>query len=249
MKRFILAFILCMLSAFSGFSQEQKPASVATSNVKDLVEVQDYGGWFCVKARFVETIDYSKVLFSVEDEEYVIPVRLKKKDLGAENRFRSLNLHKGDTLTIQGRLAHININIEDYKGLIEASIIDVAYVPFVESDSLPAPQEEKNSSITILEQKPSFNGGDANEFAKWVNAHLNYPKKAKENGIQGRVTLQFMIKADGRVTDVKVLQGVSESLDKEAVRVVSRSPKWTPGRAQGKAVNVTYTFPVTFQLR
>ena len=72
---------------------------------------------------------------------------------------------------------------------------------------------------------------------------------AKENGVQGRVTLQFTVEADGRVTNVRVLRGVDESLDKEAVRVVSSSPKWKPGKQRDRAVKVTYTFPVIFQLR
>ena len=100
----------------------------------------------------------------------------------------------------------------------------------------------------LVEQKPSFNGGDANEFSKWVNSHLVYPEIAKKNGIQGRVTLQFTIEADGRVTNVKVLRGVDSSIDAEAVRVVSSSPNWKPGRNKDKAVPVTYTFPVIFQL-
>ena len=92
-------------------------------------------------------------------------------------------------------------------------------------------------------------GGDANTFSKWVNERLVYPEIAKENGVQGRVTLQFTINTDGSVSDVKVLSGVDPSLDKEAVRVVSMSPKWTPGKQRGQAVSVTLTFPVIFQLR
>ena len=110
----------------------------------------------------------------------------------------------------------------------------------VEEDAIP---------FFVVEQKPSFNKGDANEFAKWVNARLVYPELAKENNVQGRVTLQFTVETDGRVTNVRVLRGVDESLDKEAVRVVSSSPKWEPGRQRDRAVKVTYTFPVSFQLR
>ena len=110
----------------------------------------------------------------------------------------------------------------------------------VEEDAIP---------FFVVEQKPSFNKGDANEFAKWVNARLVYPELAKENNVQGRVTLQFTVEADGRVSNVRVLRGVDESLDKEAVRVVSSSPKWEPGRQRDRAVKVTYTFPVIFQLR
>ena len=82
-----------------------------------------------------------------------------------------------------------------------------------------------------------------------MNSRLNYPEIAKENGVQGRVMLQFTVGADGVVRDVKVLRGVDPSLDKEAVRVVSMSPKWTPGKQRDRAVKVTYTFPVIFQLR
>ena len=109
--------------------------------------------------------------------------------------------------------------------------------------------EEEASPFQLVEEKPSFNGGDANEFSKWVNSKLQYPEIAKENGVQGRVTLQFTVNPDGSVSNVKVLRGVDSSLDKEAVRVVSMSPKWEPGKQRDRAVKVTYTFPVIFQLR
>ena len=108
--------------------------------------------------------------------------------------------------------------------------------------------KEESTPIQLLERKPSFKGGDANEFSKWVNSRLVYPENAKENDVQGRVTVLFDVEADGRVTNVRILQGVFESLDNEAIRVVSSSPKWKPGRYQGRAVKVTYTFPVIFQL-
>ena len=129
--------------------------------------------------------------------------------------------------------ANLAVDIQDYK---EATVEEEE----VEEEAIP---------FQLVEQKPSFNGGDANEFSKWVNSRLVYPEIAKENGVQGRVTLQFTVEADGRVTNVKVLRGVDESLDKEAVRVVSSSPKWKPGKQRDRAVKVTYTFPVIFQLR
>lgn len=101
----------------------------------------------------------------------------------------------------------------------------------------------------MVEVKPFFQGGDANQFSKWVNQRLVYPEDAKKAGVQGRVTLQFTILSDGSITDVKVIRGVHSSLDKEAVRVVSMSPRWTPGEQSGEPVSVTYTFPVIFQLR
>jgi len=128
--------------------------------------------------------------------------------------------------------ANLGVEIMDYVEEVKEEVVEEEAIPF-----------------QLVEEKPSFNGGDANEFSKWVNSKLQYPEIAKENGVQGRVTLQFTVNADGSVSNVKVLRGVDSSLDKEAVRVVSSSPKWKPGRQRDRAVKVTYTFPVIFQLR
>ena len=129
--------------------------------------------------------------------------------------------------------ANLGVEIMDYK---EVEVVEEV----VEEEAIP---------FQLVEEKPSFNGGDANEFSKWVNSKLVYPEIAKENGVQGRVTLSFTVEKDGSVTNVCVLRGVDPSLDEEAVRVVKSSPKWKPGKQRDRAVKVTYTFPVIFQLR
>ena len=134
------------------------------------------------------------------------------------------------------------LNLEDDANL-GVEIMD--YVEEVEEEEV----EEEAIPFQLVETKPSFMGGDANTFRTWVNERLEYPEIAKENGIQGRVTLQFTVGSDGKVSNVKVLRGVDPTLDKEAVRVVSMSPKWSPGKQRDRAVKVTYTFPVIFQLR
>ncbi|MBQ1209840.1 MAG: energy transducer TonB [Bacteroidales bacterium] len=116
-------------------------------------------------------------------------------------------------------------------------------------NSIESRVEDETIPFNLVEIKPSFMGGDANDFSRWVGQHLVYPEIAKMNGVQGRVTLQFTIQADGRLTNVKVLRGIDPSLDKEAVRCVSSSPRWKPAMYQGKPVSVFYTFPVIFQLR
>ncbi|MBS7385740.1 MAG: energy transducer TonB [Candidatus Egerieousia sp.] len=108
---------------------------------------------------------------------------------------------------------------------------------------------EEEVPFAIVEHKPKFQGGDQNDFTKWVFNNIVYPEIAKENGVQGRVILQFTVDKDGSVKNVKVLRGVDSSLDKEAVRVVSSSPKWEPGRQRDKPAKVTFVFPVIFQLR
>ena len=144
-----------------------------------------------------------------------------------------------------------NIKIDDnmFQNLEDDANSGVEIMDYIESAPEEETIEEEAIPFQLVEEKPSFNGGDANEFSKWVNSRLVYPEIAKENGVQGRVTLQFTVNADGSVSNVKVLRGVDSSLDKEAVRVVSSSPKWKPGKQRDRAVKVTYTFPVIFQLR
>lgn len=144
-----------------------------------------------------------------------------------------------------------NIKVDDnmFQNLEDDANSGVEIMDYIESAPEEETVEEEAIPFQLVEEKPSFNNGDANEFSKWVNSKLVYPEIAKENGVQGRVTLQFTVNADGTVSNVKVLRGVDSSLDKEAVRVVSSSPKWKPGKQRDRAVKVTYTFPVIFQLR
>ena len=98
--------------------------------------------------------------------------------------------------------------------------------------------------------KPMFlNSADPSVFMeKWVYEYLRYPKYAADNGIQGRVLVSFVIDEKGNVRDVKVIRGIHTSLDDEAVRVISASPKWRPGRMAGKKVKVLMTAAVDFRL-
>ena len=141
----------------------------------------------------------------------------------------------------------IEVDDDMFMNLEDDSSLGVEIMDYVEVEEEVV--EEEAIPFQLVEEKPSFQGGDANQFSKWVNSRLVYPEIAKENGVQGRVTLQFTVEKDGTVTKVRVLRGVDPSLDKEAVRVVSMSPKWKPGKQRDRAVPVTYTFPVIFQLR
>ncbi|MCL2098357.1 MAG: energy transducer TonB [Bacteroidales bacterium] len=103
-----------------------------------------------------------------------------------------------------------------------------------------------------VEEKPKFMiaGKDAGEkgFSRWIAQHLKYPEAAIEQEQRGKVLCSFVITAEGEVSDVKVLSGVHPLLDKEAVRVISSSPRWVPGTQRGRAVAVVYHVPVVFLL-
>ena len=110
------------------------------------------------------------------------------------------------------------------------------------------PKEEENKVFDVVEQMPSFPGGQA-ALMNYLNNNIKYPVIAEENGIQGRVVVQFVVGKDGHISDVRVAKSVDPSLDKEAVRVVKAMPKWIPGKQNGQAVTVRYTLPVTFRLQ
>ena len=120
----------------------------------------------------------------------------------------------------------------------------------VEEIATPEPpkHEEENKVFDVVEQMPSFPGGPSALMA-YLSSHVKYPAVAEENGLQGRVTVQFVVEKDGSVTDVKTMKSVDPSLDREAERVVRSMPKWIPGKQNGSAVRVKYFVPVVFRLQ
>ena len=106
---------------------------------------------------------------------------------------------------------------------------------------------ENNHVFINVDPVPVFPGGQT-ELMKFINENLRYPAAAIENGIQGRVMVQFVVTKDGSVDDVTVLHGVDSALDQEAIRVCKTLPKFIPGKQNGQPVNVWFTLPVTFRL-
>lgn len=125
---------------------------------------------------------------------------------------------------------------------------DIAFRP----DAAPKKKPAKNNIVSYADcdQRPMFlNSADPKQFMeKWVYQYLKYPQEAVRDGVQGRVMVEFVIGIDGKVTDVKVVKGVSPELDAEAVKVVSASPKWRPARLKGEKVRCSMTIPIEFRL-
>jgi len=142
-----------------------------------------------------------------------------------------------------------NDEIQDIVIDTEENDLAVDIIEYTEAVDEEEEIEEEAIPFALVETKPSFQGGDANDFSKWVNEHLEYPEIAKENGVEGRVILSFTVMPNGSLGNVQVLRGVDPSLDQEAVRVIKMSPKWTPGKQRDRVTKVTYTFPVIFKLR
>ena len=113
----------------------------------------------------------------------------------------------------------------------------------------PAPKPEvSNKVFDVVEEMPHFPGGAA-ALQAFLSSNTKYPAVARENGVQGRVIVSFVVERDGSITDVRVVRSVDPSLDREASRVVRSMPRWSPGKQNGSAVRVKYTVPVVFRLQ
>jgi periplasmic protein TonB len=100
--------------------------------------------------------------------------------------------------------------------------------------------------LFIVEVMPSFHGGDETKFHDWVQKRTIYPQEASDNNIRGTVILTFVVEKDGSVGEINIVKGVHPLLDSVAIKVVSASPKWSPGLQRGQPVRVRFLIPIMF---
>ena len=112
----------------------------------------------------------------------------------------------------------------------------------------PPADDPDNPVFEVVEQMPEFPDGGMSGLMQFLSKNIRYPVNAQKNGTQGRVTVQFVVNADGSISNIGIIRGVDPELDGEAVRVISTMPNWKPGMQKGKAVRVKYTVPVMFRL-
>lgn len=112
-----------------------------------------------------------------------------------------------------------------------------------------AKEKEKNDSTYIeVEELPTFKGG-VTKYSEWLSSSIKYPKAAQAAGAEGRAIVQFVVNKNGTISDVKIMKSTgNEELDNEAMRVVSASPKWKPGKINGKTVRTKMMQPIMFRL-
>jgi len=152
-------------------------------------------------------------------------------------------------------VAEVLTVVEDDVKLDDVDIVsseDDATTAQVEAYTPPAVVEEEEESsqqiFTVVETMPEFPGGQG-ALLQYLAKSIKYPVIAQENGIQGRVVLSFVIEKDGRLTNIQVLQTPDRSLSEEAIRVLNKSPKWSPGKQRNQVVRVKYTLPVDFRVQ
>lgn len=244
-KRNILAMVavvLLLIVAFiiltvKNFVDEQR-AKVAMTQVAELTNYDQPKKKAEVKQKKVE-VEPERVVERVKSSiKFTAPVIKKDEEVKPDEELKTQD-ELMSTKTAIGTF--------DVKGNDDANG-EILKAKEVIAEPEPPKHEEENKVFDIVEQQPLFPGGPA-ALMKYLSDNTKYPVVAQENGVQGRVTVQFVVEKDGSISDVHVLRGVDPSLDKEAVRVVKSMPRWTPGKQNGITVRVNYRVPVLFRLQ
>ena len=173
-------------------------------------------------------------------EEEIIPITMQEKPVAP--------------VPVEARQITESIEIVEDDAEIEETMImsdedmgEVVEIQNIENVVVEEPEKEEEI-FQVVENMPEFPGGMA-ELMKYLQKNIKYPTISQENGVQGRVIVQFVVNRDGSIVDPVVLRSVDPYLDKEALRVVSTMPKWKPGEQRGKPVRVKFTLPVQFRLQ
>ncbi len=233
----ILLIVAFIILTVKNFVDEQR-AKVAMTQVAELTNYKQPEKKAEVKQKKVE-VEPERVVERVKSSiKFTAPVIKKDEEVKPDEELKTQD-ELMSTKTAIGTF--------DVKGNDDANG-EVLKAKEVIAEPEPPKHEEENKVFDIVEQQPLFPGGPA-ALMKYLSEHTKYPVVAQENGVQGRVTVQFVVEKDGSISDVHVLRGVDPSLDREAVRVVKSMPRWTPGKQNGINVRVNYRVPVLFRLQ
>ena len=234
----IKAALVANANAFTtlGISQEKTPELVALYNDSYENTLEDNGIvkdviFDLLKKRGIEIPEGPKPELKAEEE---VPAEADSVEVAVDSVSTDLDIVKEITEEAANNVIEA---IGDY------SAADIK------------PEEEVAEEIPevlpyiVVEEKPTFNGGDANGFTQWINSQITYPQAAQDRGAEGRVVINFKVGVDGQIKDVVLVKGIDPDIDAEALRVVKSAPAWTPGKQNGKPVEVSYTCPVTFKIQ
>ena len=235
-KRHNQAMLIILIVAVVGFSIPKLVEFIKSKQEKTV----EYGPTVMTKLAPAKVEDkHIKKVESVEPPpalkssvKFTAPVIKKDEEVSEEDEMRSqeeISQTKGI------------ISIADVKGNDDVNGKDIADVI---ADVI---QVEEEPILDVVEQMPSFPGGDSELFS-YLSKNIKYPAIAQENGIQGTVYLRFAVSKTGDIDKVEILRALDNACDREAIRVVKSMPRWIPGKQNGANVSVWYTLPVKFRL-
>ena len=235
----ILLAIACQIGlTLKNIADEREKQRIALQEAMEMTKLEQQKKEPEVKRKeVVKQENVEKVVEKVKSSiKFTAPVIKKDNEVRPEDMMKS----QDEILSTNTAIGAFDVKGNDEAGEVLKAKEVIATEPV-------KPKEEENKVFDVVEQMPSFPGGQA-ALMNYLNSNIKYPVIAEENGIQGRVVVQFVVGKDGSISNVHVVKSVDPSLDKEAMRVVSSMPKWIPGKQNGSAVRVKYTLPVTFRL-
>ena len=243
-KRNIISVIIMLAAAaliYVGISLknfiEASTQKVAVTQVQELSALEKPKEKAEVKQKKVEIQQPEKVVERVKSSvKFTAPVIKKDDEVKPEDELKN----QDELLNTKTAIGALDVKGNDDK--------DGEVLKLKETVAQPEPKPEVEKVFEVVEQMPSFPGGDK-ALLEYLSNNIKYPVVAQENGVQGRVVVSFVVEKDGSITDVKVVRSVDPSLDKEAARVVKSMPRWIPGKQNGSAVRVKYNVPVSFKLQ
>jgi protein TonB len=195
------------------------------------------------------------LILTMEENEYLTPIKTTEKDmvklskfvyLGDFNKIKAMSDVESDRVE-RNALTKL-LSLRDQKTNIE--LVKKKQSKADNSENMKSTEnniDDVQKDNEELDVKPSFSGGEQKMW-EFIGRNLKYPQEARENGIQGRVFVSFIVETDGSISNVKVEKGIGGGCDEEAVRVVKAMPQWHPGKKQGKAISDSYVLPFSFRL-
>ena len=214
----------------------------------DVEQHQEEAAEFAEEAALIEVVDPEEYALPVEfdnPEEYITEVTIVD-DTQPEEAIAIVEAEEVKSTGDAGKSSTALGATEFDRGTDDIKLVSEHKNEVIVEDKKPEPVEDK--VFTSAETMPQFPGGES-ALLKYISDHIKYPTIAMENNVQGRVVVQFVVKRDGSIGDVKVVREKDPDLDKEAVRIVKTLPTFIPGRMNGQAVNVWYTLPINFKLQ
>ena len=235
----ILLAIACQIGlTLKNIADEREKQRIALQEAMEMTKLEQQKKEPEVKRKeVVKQENVEKVVEKVKSSiKFTAPVIKKDNEVRPEDMMKS----QDEILSTNTAIGAFDVKGNDEAGEVLKAKEVIATEPV-------KPKEEENKVFDVVEQMPSFPGGQGAPM-NYLNSNIKYPVIAEENGIQGRVVVQFVVGKDGSISNVHVVKSVDPSLDKEAVRVVKNMPRWIPGKQNGQSVTVRYTLPVTFRL-
>lgn len=185
----------------------------------------------------IDIDDFIVVEVSLEEE--MVPITLPEKKTVPP---------PPQSVTVTDLIEIVENDAEIEEATIASTEDQTEYIDITEFETIQVEEEpEEEQPFMVVEDMPEFPGGQA-ALLEYLRKNIKYPSICRENGIQGRVLIQFIVNKDGSIVDPEVVKSVNPYLDKEALRVISTMPSWKPGSQRGKPVRVKFTVPVNFKL-